>query len=218
MRGIPGLNISQTSARDINLTARQSTNTLATSQLVLVDGRTLYQDFFGFVLWDLLPVTFQEIEQIEVIRGAASAVWGANAMTGVVNVRTKSPRRLGNILAVRAGGGVQGGQWVTGTAADRDETGASSYASVLFSGVRDDWSYKASGSFFTQDAWARPQTADNIFQTPINIFPNEGTDQPKLDVRVDKRLGGPSSSLSFAGGVGRNGGHHPHRYRAVQHR
>ena len=62
---------------------------LATSQLALLDGRSLYQDFFGFVMWDFLPVNLDEIKQIEVIRGPASAVWGANALNGVVNVITK---------------------------------------------------------------------------------------------------------------------------------
>ena len=92
MRGVPGLNVTQTSARDVNMSARSSTNTLDASQLVLVDGRTVYLDFFGFVAWDLLPLDFSEIEQIEVIRGPGSAVWGANAMSGVVNIITKSPR------------------------------------------------------------------------------------------------------------------------------
>ena len=56
LRSVPGLNVTQTSARDTNMTSRQATSTLATSQLVMVDGRTVYQDFFGFVLWELLPV------------------------------------------------------------------------------------------------------------------------------------------------------------------
>jgi len=55
LRAVPGLNVIQTSARDINLTARQATSTLATSQLVTVDGRSVYLDFFGLVLWDLVP-------------------------------------------------------------------------------------------------------------------------------------------------------------------
>ena len=94
MRAVPGVNVIQTSARDINVTSRQATSTLATSQLALLDGRTIYQDFFGFVLWDFLPVNLNEIKQIEVIRGPASAVWGANAQTGVVNIITKSPREI----------------------------------------------------------------------------------------------------------------------------
>ena len=94
LRSVPGLNITQVSARDINVTSRAPTGTLATGQLALLDGRSLYQDFFGFVMWDFLPVNLNEIKQIEVIRGPASAVWGANALYGVVNVITKSPREM----------------------------------------------------------------------------------------------------------------------------
>ena len=88
------MNVTQTSARDINITSRGATSTLSTAQLALVDGRSIYLDFFGFVAWDFLPVNPDEIKQIEVIRGPASAIWGANAMNGVVNVITKSPREL----------------------------------------------------------------------------------------------------------------------------
>src|SRR6185436_5120301 len=92
LRSVPGVNITQVSARDINITTRGATGTLATGNLALLDGRSLYQDFFGFVMWDFLPVNLNEIKQVEVIRGPASAVWGANALNGVVNVITKSPR------------------------------------------------------------------------------------------------------------------------------
>src|SRR5687768_3031533 len=94
LRTVPGMNITHVSARDINVTSRGATGTLATGQLALLDGRSLYQDFFGFVMWDFLPVNLNEIKQVEVIRGPASAVWGANALNGVVNVITKSPREM----------------------------------------------------------------------------------------------------------------------------
>src|SRR5687768_7578554 len=108
LRAVPGINVTQTSARDVNFTTRGATSTLATSQLALVDGRSIYLDFFGMVMWDLVPTNPSEIKQIEVVRGPASAVWGANAMTGVVNVITKSPRELavdaGNSLTFGFGG------------------------------------------------------------------------------------------------------------------
>ena len=180
LRAVPGLNVSQTSARDINMTSRSATNTLATSQLVLLDGRTVYQDFFGFVLWDLLPVSFDEIASIEVQRGPSSAVWGANAMTGVVNVRTKTPRQMGNYTSIRAGGGEQ----------------STGFFSALHSGVRNNWAYKVSGSYFTQDAWPRPENNTGV------LFPdsrNQGTQQPKFDGRVDYLLG-PTENVSLSGG------------------
>ena len=55
LRSVPGMNVIQTSARDMNLTTRQATSTLNNSQLVLVDGRSVYLDFFGLVLWDFVP-------------------------------------------------------------------------------------------------------------------------------------------------------------------
>ena len=69
LRAVPGVNVAQMSARDINLTTRGATSTLATSQLALVDGRSVYLDFFGMVMWDLVPTNPNDIRQIEVIRG-----------------------------------------------------------------------------------------------------------------------------------------------------
>jgi outer membrane receptor protein involved in Fe transport len=92
LRSVPGLNVVQLSARDVNITARQATGTLSNTQLVILDGRSVYLDFFGVVLWDLLPTNMSDVKQIEVVRGPASAVWGANALTGVVNIITKTPR------------------------------------------------------------------------------------------------------------------------------
>ena len=104
LRNVPGVNVSQASARDVNVTPRAATGTLSDSLLVLLDGRSLYQDFFGAVMWDFLPIGLDEIRQIEVIRGPASAVWGANAMNGVVNVISKTPREMqGTSLAVGFG-------------------------------------------------------------------------------------------------------------------
>ena len=56
-------------------------------------------------MWDFLPVNLNEIKQIEVIRGPASAVWGANALYGVVNVITKSPREMQGTSAMLGVGG-----------------------------------------------------------------------------------------------------------------
>ena len=102
---VPGVNVIQTGARDVNLTARQATSTLATSQLVAVDGRSVYLDFFGLVLWDFVPSPSSgEIKQIEVVRGPASVVWGANAVNGVVNIITKTPRANEGLGIILAGG------------------------------------------------------------------------------------------------------------------
>ncbi len=67
--------------------------------LVLLDGLPLNDAYTGGVEWSSLPV--DNIERIEVIRGPASALYGGNAMGGVINIITKTPQKL----SASAGGG-----------------------------------------------------------------------------------------------------------------
>jgi outer membrane receptor protein involved in Fe transport len=197
LRSVPGLNITQVSARDINVTSRASTGTLATGQLAMLDGRSLYQDFFGFVMWDFLPVNLNEIKQVEVIRGPASAVWGANALYGVVNVISKSPREIqGTSVSVGLG-------TFDRSVNDNDADGG---MVVYFSGthaqaINNRWSYKLSGGGYSQDSLPRPTGtipgAPGGTQYPP--FVNTGTTQPKFDGRLDYDFE-DGSRLSFSGG------------------
>ncbi len=59
--------------------------------LVLVDGRQVYSDVFAFEPWNAIPVQLSEIRQIEVVRGPNSALFGFNAVSGVVNIITYDP-------------------------------------------------------------------------------------------------------------------------------
>lgn len=69
--------------------------------LVLVDGQPQNDAYTGGVEWAALPT--DNIERIEVIRGAASALYGGNAMGGVINIITRSPEKL-ELKAVAGGG------------------------------------------------------------------------------------------------------------------
>ncbi len=60
--------------------------------LVLIDGQPANDAYTGGIEWAALPV--KNIERIEVIRGPASALYGGNAMGGVINIITKTPRKL----------------------------------------------------------------------------------------------------------------------------
>jgi len=220
LRSVPGLNVVQMSARDVNLTSRQSTSTLSNSQLVLLDGRSVYLDFFGIVLWDFLPTNVSDIKQIEVIRGPASAVWGANALTGVVNVLTKSPREAPGVTASMSGGWF--GRDVNGSDAGAGGTFAANASLARI--VSDRWSYRVSAGYFDSAAYARPTGRIPVVTDPrdpsktvggapypINgpgplgsAFANRGTSQPKFDARVDQEVSG--GRITYAGGVGGSSG------------
>jgi len=55
---------------------------------ILVNGRSIYQSIYGGALWYSLPVSLEEIERIEVLRGPNAASFGANAFSAVVNITT----------------------------------------------------------------------------------------------------------------------------------
>ena len=197
LRSVPGMNLTQVSARDINATTRSATGTLSTGQLALLDGRSLYQDFFGFVMWDFLPVNLSEIKQVEVIRGPASAVWGANAFNGVINVLTKSPREI-------QGTSVTFGMGLFDRSLGDDDTDGGSL--VYFSGthaqaLNDRWAFKLSGGGYAQDPLPRP--SGSIPGAPGTQYPpyrNTGTTQPKIDGRLDYDFE-DGRKLSFSGGA-----------------
>ncbi len=91
LRNVPGINVNRISNSDVNVAARFPADAANAEMLVLIDGRTVYLDFFGVVLWDALPVVMEDIERIEIIRGPASPLYGANAYAGIVNIITKDP-------------------------------------------------------------------------------------------------------------------------------
>ncbi len=183
LREVPGMNISQTSARDYNITMRGATSTLSTNQLALLDGRSLYLDFFGFIAWDLVPANAFELRQIEVIRGPASAVWGANALNGVINFISKTPRELDSNNVTMSFGGFgrspEGGE-------DLDTGGLYSVNVTHARAVNDRWAYKVSAGYFSSDAFSRPVgPIPNDTGTQYPAFSNQGTSQPKFTGRVD---------------------------------
>lgn len=57
--------------------------------LVLYDGVPLYTPLFSGVTWGFVPVSLPSIERIEIIRGASSTLYGANAFSGVINIISK---------------------------------------------------------------------------------------------------------------------------------
>ncbi|MDM7925822.1 MAG: TonB-dependent receptor [bacterium] len=57
--------------------------------LLLVDGHPLINGDTGGINWDAIPI--EEVERVEVVKGAGSALYGSNALAGMVNVITRDP-------------------------------------------------------------------------------------------------------------------------------
>jgi outer membrane receptor protein involved in Fe transport len=208
LRNVPGLNVVQLSARDVNLSTRQATSTLSKSELVVLDGRSVYLDFFDIVLWDLLPANMSDIKQIEVIRGPASAVWGAAALTGVINIITKSPREATGEEATFTGGFMSRD---AGSTAGMRPGGIFGANATFAAAPNATWSYRVSGGYFQSDAFPRPTGTIPVIADPrisgatvggaaYPVFANPSTSQPKFEARVDQEVG-HNGRLTYEGGV-----------------
>ena len=80
--------------------------------MVLINGRQVYMVDYGRILWDSLPVQLNEIRQIEVIKGPNAALYGFNAVGGVINIITFDPlKEAVNVASL--GGGTQ--DYLTGS-------------------------------------------------------------------------------------------------------
>jgi outer membrane receptor protein involved in Fe transport len=73
--------------------------------LILVDGRPTNEDIYGQTHLDLdFTVPMEAIERIEVIRGPGSALYGSNAVFGVINIVTKKGADVDGVETTLTGG------------------------------------------------------------------------------------------------------------------
>jgi iron complex outermembrane receptor protein len=71
---------------------------------VLVDGRSIYSAHYGGVNWADLPLSIDDIERIEVVRGPDAAVYGANAFAAVINIISKASSQVpGEFVSMQVG-------------------------------------------------------------------------------------------------------------------
>lgn len=90
LRLVPGLNVAQISGDRWAVSSRGFNERLSNKLLVQLDGRSIYSPIFSGVLWETQDTVMEDIERIEVIRGPGAALWGTNAMNGVINIVTRS--------------------------------------------------------------------------------------------------------------------------------
>lgn len=148
LREVPGVDIVQSGMNDFNVNARGFNSTLNRRVLVLQDGRDLAIAFLGSQEWNALAVPTDEYSKMELVRGPGSALYGANAFFGVLNITTPSAREVAGTKVT-----LGGGQLATRRADLR-------HAGVL---GRGRWGYRLNGGFTESDSWSLSRTnADRL--------------------------------------------------------
>ncbi|MBN2217797.1 MAG: TonB-dependent receptor [Pirellulales bacterium] len=106
LRLAPGVNVAQADQHTWAISIRGFNGVYANKLLVQIDGRAVYTPGNAGVDWDQQQLLLEDIERIEVIRGPGGAVWGANAVNGIINIITKSSIDTKG-LYVHSGGGTE---------------------------------------------------------------------------------------------------------------
>ena len=141
---VPGLDVTQSGMNDFNVNARGFNTMLTRKMLVLQDGRDLATALVIRQTWGALAEPLEDLGRIEVIRGPGSALYGANAYNGVINITTPPARDVVGTKLTLGGGEL-------GTArADLRHAGVSLNGRL---GVRVNLGYTRS------DDWTRSRTA-----------------------------------------------------------
>ena len=104
-RGVAGYGISTGSAGTINIRGFSGSSGRV---LILIDGHPQYATIYGHPIAD--AYISSEIERVEVSRGAASVLYGSNAMGGAINLITKKITQNGYNLKLNAAVGSYGTQ------------------------------------------------------------------------------------------------------------
>ncbi len=143
---------------------------------VLIDGRSIYEPFFGGINWKAIPVNINDIERIEVSRGPNLATYGANSFQAAINI-------------------------ITRTAA---EDQGSFIQSNLGNNDIADLTYRYGGSSGKLDYRFTVATFNDAGLDSANEFdyPND-TQSNNIDYRIDYQVDN-KNTLSYQGGYGQN--------------
>ncbi len=110
LRLVPGIIVREQSNGNYDIHLRGMDNTppnasfdiASTTTLVMINNRPIYSYLRGGTFWETLPIDINDVERIEVVRGPAGALYGPNAVNGVINIITRQPKIQGLYLLANA--------------------------------------------------------------------------------------------------------------------
>ena len=166
LRMVPGVHVAQIDANKWAVSIRGFNGRFANKLLVLKDGRSVYTPLFSGVYWESLDTPLEDIERIEVIRGPGAAMWGANAVNGVINIITRdAAHTIGGMIS---GGG---GSSPTGFGTVRYGTGLGSSTDLrIFAKYAGYDRNRPAGAGTAHDAW---QSVTTGFRLDSRISDND---------------------------------------------
>ena len=141
----PGAQVTQSGIYDFNFNTRGFNSSLNRRIVTLIDGRDPSVPFLGAQEWAAISFPLDDLASVELVRGPSSALYGANAFNGVLNLVTKQPRFSEGGFARLIGGELS---TVNGDIRQAGELGG-------------DWFYKVTGGYRSSDDFFQERVLEN---------------------------------------------------------
>lgn len=183
LESIPGVHVARaTSHRAFATYSIRGVMTSFTPQvLFLLNGQRIVSDHYTSAPGYLAKMNVESIEQIEVIRGPGSAVYGADAFSGIINIVTKSAKtRDGLDFGVRGGSDDTQNVWMN-----------------YMTDLQNDWKLSSSVEWFSrgindgQKVSSDHQTVyDDLFDTSASLAPgvlDDGLDSAQINLHLTEK-------------------------------
>lgn len=148
------------------------------STLLMIDSRPVFNYAYGATIWESLPIGIEDVERIEIVRGPCSALYGSNAVTGVINIITEKGSSNEKLVSGSFTSGSQ--DTYTGDVAIRKSIG-------------DKWHFGVSGNF-----QSRHRNTDEIYvmEHMVAKTGEDGAETDLYDVQNMEKF-----NAALAGGV-----------------
>jgi outer membrane receptor for ferrienterochelin and colicins len=179
LQTVPGADVVQSGVNDFNVNARGFNSSLNRRVLVLQDGRDLAIAFLGSQEWNGMTQPLEDLGKVEMVRGPGSALYGANAFSGVVNITTPTAREVLGTKMTLSGGELETFR------GDLRHAG-------LFAGDR--LGYRINGGYNRSDTWSRSRT--RLDGTSLQREYAPATDEPVPLVREVRPLNGQTTDAA----------------------
>ena len=146
LKQVKGVDFTQSGVDSYNLSARGFNSSFSSRLLTLTDGRMANVPSLRLIAYNVIPVSFEDVQQFEVVLGPSSALYGPNAHSGVLNIITSPPRQsTGTTINVQGGNLAQ-------------EKGYLKKLTMRHAGTFKDLAFKISGVAFNAYDWEHINT------------------------------------------------------------
>jgi len=188
LRRLAGVDIMQVTGGQTEVSIRGFNQRLSNKTLVLVDGRSVYADILGATIWQTLSIGVEDIQRIEVVRGPGSALYGADAFNGVINIITKKPGEPSAGDQRRSGlAGAYGSE-------------ATTHGSLWASGREGDFGWRMAAGYDYLPRWSR-EVPNGRADVRTGVGDQvESSRTIRLDARGSRQFG-KAGTLNFGGGL-----------------